>query len=198
MKIETKEKLLKEYGRLNYPRETTAIKYRNQYKQVNINVFFDAFDDNNLSLTLVLSYDKNYYYTSLNINNTKTSKEYLVGIPENILGQILDENNMLDSFFNSIEEHIALNSSTPINYSNDLIFTNTLKYSNKSRKDLPFLSGTKKRRMTSKTLNMLSETMDIDKTILKKIQERGMTIVRTSDPTRRKQLTVILDGIIEI
>ena len=134
-----------------FQKKTTAIKYRSQYKGVNINIFFDAFDSNNLSLAMVLVYGIDYYYSSLNINNTTISKEYLARIPENILEQILDKNYMLDSFFRSIERHILLNNSTPINYNNDKIFSNTLKYC-KSRKDLPFLSGTKKRTMTLKHL----------------------------------------------
>jgi len=194
MKLGTKEKLLEEYSRLKSPKETTAIKYWYQYKCVNVNIFFDAFDGENLSLSMVLVYEKSYYYTSLNINNSRISKEYLVEIPRDILEQILDENNMLDNFFKSIEEHIVLENATFINYNNDKIFSNTLKYY-KNRKDLPFLFGIRKVPMSNKMFNTLSETMSIDKTILKKIQENGITIVRTSDPTKRKKLTIILKGL---
>ena len=70
MKPETREKLLEEYQGLTYPKETTAIKYLYQFHQVNVNIFFDAFDSQNLNLSLVLVFQNNYYYTSLNINNT--------------------------------------------------------------------------------------------------------------------------------
>lgn len=197
MKLETKEKLLEEYSKLNFPKETTAIKYWYQYKLVNVNVFFDSFDENNPNLAIVLAYDKSYYYTSLNIKNTTISKEYLAKIPTNILGQILDENNTLDPFFSNIEEHIALNRAKWINYNDDKIFSNTLKYY-KDRKDLPFLSGIKRVPMSNEMFNTLRQTMGIDKTILKKIQSNGMTMVRTSDPKRRKKLTIILDGVLEV
>jgi len=195
MKFETKEKLLKEYRGLTFPKETTAIKYWFQYKNVNINIFFDAFDKLSPSLSMVLIYNKSYYYTSLNIKNTEISKEYLAEIPPDMLKQILD-NNILDSFFNSIDEHIAKEKAIYINYINDKIFKNTLKYY-KKRNDLPFLSGIRRVPMSDKMFNILSETMGIDRTILQQIQEHGITLIRTSDPNRRKKLTIILDGVLE-
>ena len=45
---------------------------------------------------------------------------------------------------------------------------------------------------------MLNETMGISKTIMKKIQAQGMTLVRTLDPIRRKMLTIILDSVLKI
>lgn len=161
MKLETKEKLLEEYGELNFPKKTTAIKYWYQYKSVNINLFFDAFDPDNPNLSIILVYGKNYYYTSLNINSTTISKEYLVEVPTKILGQILDENNMLDAFFESVEKHIVSEKPKYINYKNDTIFTNTLKYY-KNRKDLPFILGIRKVPMSNRMFNTLSETMSID------------------------------------
>ena len=201
MKLETKEKLLEEYRGLSFPKETTAIKYWYQYNFVNVNIFFDAFDKDNPNLAMVLAYDNSYYYTSLNIKNTSITKEYLAKIPANILEQILDENNMLDSFFNNIEEHIISNKARWINYSNNEIFSRTLRNTlrdSKGRKDLPFLSGIKRVPMSNEMFNTLTQTMGIDKTILEKIQSSGITMVRTSDPTRRKKLTIILDGIVEI
>lgn len=198
MKIETKEKLLEEYRSLKFPKETTAIKYWYHYNQINVNIFFDSFDDENPNLSMVLVYDKSYYYTSLNINNTSISKEFLVEIPKDILEQILDENKKLDTFFKSIEDHIAISKVKYINYENDVIFSNTIKYCQKiKRKDLPFLYGIRKVPMSNEMLNTLNETMSINIKILKKIQEHRMTIVRTSDPKKRKKLTIILDGILE-
>jgi hypothetical protein len=201
MKLETKEKLLEEYRGLSFPKETTAIKYWYQYNLVNVNIFFDAFDKDNPNLAMVLAYDNSYYYTSLNIKNTSITKEYLAKIPANILEQILDENNMLNSFFNNIEEHIISKRARWINYSNNEIFSRTLRNTlrdSKGRKDLPFLSGIKRVPMSNEMFNTLTQTMGIDKMILEKIQSSGITMVRTSDPTRRKKLTIILDGIVEI
>lgn len=196
MKLETKEKLLKEYRGLKNPKETTAIKYWYQYKQVHVNIFFDSFDDENPNLSMVLVYDGSYYYTSLNINNTAISKEFLTGIPKGILNQILDFNNTLDDFFKNIEDHIAINKVKYINYEKDRIFSNTVKYSEKTeRKDLPFLFGLRKVPMSNKMFRTLIETMSIDINILRKIQQHQMTIVRTSDPKKRKKLTVVLNEV---
>lgn len=199
MKLETKEKLLKEYQVLTHPKETTAIKYWFQYQSVNVNIFFDSYDDNNLNLSMVLIYEGSYYYTSLNINNLALTKEYLIEIPNNILKQLLDENNMLNNFFKSIEDHIASNNAKYINYENDIIFSNTIRYCKKNkRKDLPFLFGVRKVPMSNEMFNILNETMSIEYNILKKIQNNKMTIVRTSDPKKRKKITIILNQVLDI
>lgn len=195
MKIEAKEKLLEEYSKLSCKNTTTAIKLVFKYNNVSVNLYFDAYDEDAPSLSMILAYDKDYYYTSLNVKNTNITKEYLVEIPKNILIKILDVNNQLDDFFTEIDEHILSSESEfrPINYGRDIVFTNTLKY-NRGRKDLPFLHYTKKVPMKDDTLNNLSATMGIDKDILLKIQKEKMTLVRTDDTKKRKKLTAILQG----
>ncbi|PID47478.1 MAG: hypothetical protein CR967_04580, partial [Proteobacteria bacterium] len=100
MKAKVLHNLLQEYGKLKNPKETTAIKYWYQYNNVHVNVYFDSFDVNNPHLSIVLNFEKSYYYTSLNVKNTAVNKEYLVKIPMNILGKILS-NSKLDDFFNN-------------------------------------------------------------------------------------------------
>lgn len=192
MNIETQQQLLAEYSKLNNPRVTTAIKYYFQYKKVNVNIYFDAYDTANLSMCLILIFEKEYYYTSLNINNTEINTEYLKEIPPNILSAILDDNNQLISFYQSIETHIEQGEAIPINYMKDKFFKNTLSPNN-GRKDLPFIRGIRRVPMTDKTFNNLYETMGIDRNILNQIRDRNITLVRTDKPEYRKNITLILE-----
>lgn len=194
MKIEVKNKLQKEYKELKFNTSTTAIKYHYTYNGVNVNLYFDEFDKGNPSLTMILAYEKNYYYTSLNVKDTNVTKEYLEKIPSHILENILNTDMKLDDFFNSIDEHILNNNYIVINYKKDTYFINTMKF-NRNRSDLPFLHTIRKVRMSDEALCKLYETMGIDRQILIKIQDENLTLVRTDDPGKRKSLTAILEGI---
>lgn len=193
MNIEVKNTLRKEYNNLSYKTKITAIKYSYVYNKVGVNVYFDEYDKENPSLSMILNFEKNYYYTSLNVKNTNIRKEYLEKIPICILKQILNNDNKLDDFFYSIEEHILKGKYVTINYKKDIFFTNTMQYS-KRRFDLPFLSAIRKTRMSNDALERLHETMGIDREILFKIQSANMTLVRTSEPEKRKTLIALLDG----
>ena len=74
--------------------------------------------------------------------------------------------------------------------------TAAIKYC-KNRTDLPFLSGFRKVPMSSKMFNTLRETMGIKKKKLKELQDKGITLVRTADPRRRKKLTVVLESVLK-
>ncbi|MCM1234711.1 MAG: hypothetical protein NC489_31805 [Ruminococcus flavefaciens] len=193
MRIEVKDELQRQYSWLPYKRNNTALKYYYKYKGVNVNLYFDGYDENNPCFTMILVYDKNFYYTSLNVKDTNLTKQYLEEIPPNILYQIL-EDNKLDGFFKKVDDYILRETPKIINYNNDRIFVNTMKY-NKGRHDLPFLQGTRKAHMQDKTLNNLAETMGIDRNILLKIQSENITLVRTADVNKRKQLTLVLKSV---
>ncbi|MBD5393982.1 MAG: hypothetical protein HDR71_06870 [Lachnospiraceae bacterium] len=193
MRQEVRDHLIKEYNNLRFRRQYTAIKYRFRYNNVDVNIYFDTYDDKVPSMSMILAYARAYYYTSLNINNTEVRTEYLEKIPFAILNQILDESHHLNAFFAEIEKHILDNNKIVINYEKDTCFINTMKYS-RSRTDLPFLQSLRKVKMPDDTLERLSETMGIDREILKKIQSEGFTIVRTDDIKKRKHLTAIIEN----
>lgn len=193
MRQEVRDYLIDEYNNLEFRRQFTAIKYRFRYNNVDVNIYFDAYDEKAPSMSMILVYDRAYYYTSLNINNTEVRTEYLEKIPFVILDQILDESHQLISFFAEIEKHILENNKIVINYEKDTCFINTMRYS-RSRTDLPFLQSLRKVKMPDNTLERLSETMGIDREILKKIQSEGFTIVRTDDIKKRKHLTAIIEN----
>lgn len=168
MKIEVKDMLKNEYNKLKQKSSITAIKYQYTYNKVNINLYFDEYDKLNPSLSMILVYEKEYYYTSLNVKNTNVTKEYLEKILSCILERILNKDNKLDNFFNSIDKCILDNKCNVINYIKDNFFTNTMKF-NRSCSNLPFLYAIRKVRMSDKTLCKLYETMGIDGETLRKI-----------------------------
>lgn len=83
-------------------------------------MFFDAYEIDSLSLCLILSYDKKYYYTSLNIKDTSIRIKYLDKVPSEILERILVESH-LNAFYENMEKQI-------LKMSLMLIFTQKTRY----------------------------------------------------------------------
>ena len=193
MKESTKVYLMNTYNSIPKKTKATCLKFYYQYNNVNVNVYFDAFDNQSVALSIVLVADKKYYYTPLNILNTGMTTEYLNKIPSQILEKILVENHLND-FYENIEKHL-LEDKPYVNYYNrDKYFVNTIKYA-KSKLDLPFWWYLRKIPMTDDTLYKLNARADITLETLQKIQHEGYTLVRTADPEKRKELTLMLQQI---
>ena len=193
MKESTKDYLVNIYNNIPKKTKATCLKFYYQYNNVNVNVYFDAFDSQSVALSIVLAAEKNYYYTPLNILNTGMTTEYLSEIPHQILVKILVDKR-LDDFYENMEKHLLNDKPNFIYYNEDTYFVNTIKYA-KSKLDLPFWWYLRKSPMTKDTLNKLNARADITFDILRRIQQEGYTLVRTSDPEKRKELTLILDRI---
>ncbi len=188
------EKLKADYDSIvNYKgHKDICIKYSFDYKTVNVNLYFDMFDSKIKTLNLVLRYEKNYYFTTLNVSNIEIPTQYLKEIPPDILSKILDDNKSLTSFFLCINEHVEINKPSIAKYSKDYTFLNALEY-NKNEENKPFLFCLRRVRMKDETLSLLMKTMDIPVYILKLIQSNGMTLVRTDKIKYRKEITAIMD-----
>lgn len=196
MQQETIDKLKKDYSRMEIQANSSVIKYRFKVNFVNVNIYFDEYDKNIPNLSMILIKDNNYYYSSLNILKPEIDVQYLEAIPCDILQSILKDNK-LDDFFKKIENFILENDYYTMSYKNDYIFKNTMFYSvkNKNRKDLPFLQGCRHAKMTEFTYYQLQNTLGINSNILDKVRARNLTLVRTSDISRRKKLTLVLEEI---
>ena len=193
MKTIVKEKLINDYKNLKYYKEGTFIRYHFMFNDVNVNVYFDAFDKQAVSFSLIMIYRNDYYYTSLNVNDTPNTTEYLHKIPSGILNKILVDNK-LNALFDKLESFILNNKATYGLYSKDIIFTNTMTYSCK-REDLPFWKGIRHVRMSDDTLKRLRVTSNIDYSTLLNIQSKNLTLVKTRCPEERKDITVILKSV---
>ena len=177
MREDTKMHLVDTYNSISKKTRATCLKFYYKYNNVNVNVYFDAFDEQSVALSIVLVYGESYYYTPLNILNTGMAREYLNEIPNHILNQILVDNSLNYNYYNE-----------------DKFFVNTIKYT-KNKIDLPFWKSLRRVRMTDETLYKLNSRADISLDTLRKIQEEGYTLVRTSELKERKELTLILKRI---
>lgn len=193
MDIKTKQYLIDLYNKLPYRNKDTCLKFCYEYNGVNVNLYFDAFDSYCISFSMILSFNKKYYYTPLNILETNQLSEYLPKINKEILQRILVDNK-LENFFFVMQEKLLTREYKVINYIKDTYYCNTLKFNN-SEEDLLFLRYPKKVRMANNTLSKLYLKCNIPFNVLQKIQRSGYTLVRTNDPKLRTQLTFILNQI---
>ncbi len=193
MQKSTRKHLIDLYNRLPYRNNDTCIKFNYEFNGVVVNLYFDAFDPNSVSFAMILSYEKKYYYTLLNILETNTLSEYLPEIKKSILMRILVDNK-LERFFGVMEHHLLNSKFVTIHYFKDTCYKNTFKCNN-AQEDLPFWWHLKKVRMANETLLKLLARTDIPLWTLQEIQKRGYTLVRTSDPNLRTELTLILKNI---
>lgn len=189
MKNSTKNYLINEYKKCQH-NKSSCIKFYYKYNGVNVNLYFDAYEPESTNLSLVLVYEDYYYFKVMNILNKNLDSEYLKDIPNQILNRIL-VNNSLKNFYETMEINI-LNSEPYKTTYNDKIFSNTLKY-NRKDDELPFWYCIRHKRMTDITLEKLLQSMDISRDTLLEIQSRRLTLVRTPDYNKRKELTIILD-----
>ncbi|MBS4314287.1 hypothetical protein [Campylobacter vulpis] len=181
--------LKQKYLMSNLRKPQDCLKLSYQYHQVRVNIYFDYYE-NTFNLFLVLSYDKYYYFTPLNIDNLIVKNPYLNDIPKEILRQISINRN-LKAFYDNMRERMIHDDIQKSDYE-DYEFRNGLK-SNKNNDKNPFLSHLKKTPMSENHLNFLNTQFNISKYILEKIQANGYTIVTTTEACKRKDLTVILD-----
>lgn len=195
MQESTKLFLINQYKRTCIPAKNSCLKYYYQFHNVHVNVYFDAFEEKSVSLSMILSANGKYYYTPLNILNTGTSTQYLKKLPRQILEKILVDEH-LTCFFENMESHLLKNKPRCTNYDKDVGFVNTVKNIKPFETiNLPFWRGLRKVHMQDETMYKLSTRADISLETLKKIQQEGYTLVRTRDPNQRKELTLILQEI---
>ena len=104
----------------------------------------------------------------------------------------------MDDFFDEIDNQVLRKDPVRTSYTKDKIYKNTIKYTvanNPNRKDLPFLSGLRHNaEMTKNTFKRLHATFGIKYSVLEQIQNKKMTLVRTTDIDKRKDLVVVLNG----
>ena len=195
MQESTKLFLINQYKRTCVPAKNSCLKYYYQFHNVHVKVYFDAFEEKSVSLSMILSANGKYYYTPLNILSAGTSTQYLKKLPRQILEKILVDEH-LTCFFENMESHLLNDRSYSTHYDKDVGFVNTVKNIKPFETiNLPFWRGLRKVHMQDETMYKLSTWADISLETLKKIQQEGYTLVRTRDPNQRKELTLILQEI---
>ncbi|EAJ7109735.1 hypothetical protein YZ59_04175 [Campylobacter upsaliensis] len=184
-----KEFLKQKYLMSALKKPQDCLKLSFQYHQVKVNIYFDYYE-NTFNLFLILSYGKSYYFTPLNIDNLIVKNPHLNDAPKEILRQILD-NSSLKDFYDNMREHIIHDDIQESDYE-DYEFRNGVR-SNTNNDKNPFLSHLRKTPISENHLNFLNTQFNISKYILQKIKAKGYTIVTTTDFSKRKSLTLILN-----
>lgn len=177
--------LLEKYNNAKYKKVGNCIKLHYQYRDTNVNLYFDGYDKNYPLAFMILAANKSYYMTSFNVDNFDEKNQYLDKIPDPILDLIKDENNKLTSFYNEMRKRIKEDNFQNTSYNSDIVFNNTMQYNKNKENGNPFFHYPKIGTMTSKHFEKLFYGMNISKEILMKIQQAGFTIVTTSDPSKR-------------
>lgn len=193
MNEETRNKMMQDYSRLRFKGAGACVKYWYKYNDVDVNLYFDAYDKDCLSLTIVMLTDGLFYATPLNIMNTSLKKEYLPKLPPVFRSKIVVDNK-LDIFYEDMQKKIPTAKIYRTNYLDDVIFSKTYKYQ-KGVVELPFLADKRNTRMTDTMLEQLHEQFHISRKILYQIQRKGYTLVRTDDVAKRSTLKYILNKI---
>ena len=116
-----------------------------------------------------------------------TRNQYLNAVPPEILNKIINGN--LNKFYDVMREHIKNNEFNVQQY--DRSFSMALV--NQNDEDKPFLYHLRKAKMQDKHFKKLNLEFNFPKNTLKSIKKAGYTIVTTSDPYKRKKLTIALD-----
>lgn len=189
MKESTFQKLLDDYNKLKNPRETAAIRYMGTFNNVKINIYFDAWDEDNYNFQLILQNKPEYYLNTLNIYNNDFSSKYLPKLPANIK-EAITVNYKLEEFYIKLEDIIVNNNCSFINYNSDNVYSNTSKYNPPEEK--MYLKTLCHKNMTKDMKDWLELNTNISLNMINKIRNSNLTFVRTSDINKRKKLNVIL------
>lgn len=193
MNEQTKNKMLQDYSKLRFKGAGNCVKYWYKYKDVNVNLYFDAYDKDSLSLIIIMITDGLFYGAPLNIMNTSLKKEYLPKLPPTFRNKITIANK-LDTFYEDMQKQILNVKVYDTNYLNDTIFSQTYRFQ-KSIIELPFLSDKRNMRMTDAMLEQIHGQFHISRKVLYQIQQKGYTLVRTDDIAKRSTLRCILNEI---
>lgn len=191
MKKSTIDYLVKYYNNLINKKANTCLKFRYIFNNISVNIYFDAFYASNISFNIILIHKETntYYFTPINIFKSK----FLPALSPKIQEKIILHKS-LNCFYENMENHLLKDTPVIVDY-NDACFKHTLNNKKALHVDKPFLSHLSRKHMADKTLNNLFNVTSIPMEVLQKIKDSGYTLVRTVDPSKRKDITLILNRI---
>lgn len=196
--------LISEYKRC-FPNsnKNDCLKISYKYNGVDVNLFFDSYDEKSLALSIILNYEKECYFTPIDIKYFAYKNIFfLKDCPGAILCQIMSSERKLNLFCKNmrerIENYIAKSKNQQINLKcdySDECFRESLGKSKNNICITPFLHHIRNTKMSKEQFIRLKDELIIDKETLIKLQREGKTIVTTNDPLKRKTLTMVLDEV---
>ncbi|WP_251423742.1 hypothetical protein [Veillonella agrestimuris] len=196
MKTTVKNRLIEAYNQLETDDAKTAIKYHFEYNLVQVNLYFDNYDFKNPSLCIFLKYKEHSYFTTLKMNNTGGSNQYLDKLNSTIRHQIIDDNGKLLSFFECIDTHILERRFEKIYYGTDKSFNQAMNSKRKENgnEEFSFIKGIKRGIMSDKMENWVLQNTSVNYGDIKLVKTKKYTFIRTNDITKRIKLDIIFEN----
>jgi len=167
-----------------------TIKFEFRFKDTNISVFYDNYDEKIPVFFMILEYKKNYIFKNFNINLLESSEFSTKYIPTHVL-ENLKTNDTLEEFITIISKILSVSDEYSVyEYNKDLMFSmyteNKVFDSGDIRKIKPFLQGIRRRTMQETHLESLYDALSIDMKNLKFLQSKEYTIITTKNPYHRR------------
>lgn len=182
MKEEVIEHLKTEYKKLEIKSKKACLKYSYLFNKVSVNIYFDNYDKDLPSITLILKFEKVCYFRTFNFEYSR----YLENIPIEILNKLLD-NNTLEEFYDTLEEKL-MKEYCIASYQKDYLYKENVKLQEKICKINPFVFYLRKPPMTEEQKSLLNTYLNIPKETLNYIQKKGFTIATTDDIEKKIKL----------
>ncbi|MDU1912509.1 hypothetical protein [Fusobacterium sp.] len=182
MRQEIIDHLKNEYKKLKLTSKKLNLKYSYLFNNVEVNIYFDNFDEDLPTVTLILKYKKLYYFRPFNFNDNN----YLRRIPSEILEKLLVENR-LDEFYDTLEKKLTGDYKVA-NYEKDYLYKNTVKFQENNFEINPFFHHLRNVRMTDDQKELLNIYLNISIETLNYIQNRRFTVITTEKIEQRCRL----------
>ncbi|MGF6906237.1 hypothetical protein [Fusobacterium sp. PH5-44] len=188
--MDVKKRLNKVYRNNINNDPNKSIKFQFRFKDTNISIYYDSFDEKIPVIFMILEYKKDIYLKNFNINNLEANNFSTKNIPANILNDLIVRDS-LEEFTDILNKVLSVSDEFSIcDYSKDelyqLYFNNKTLESDDIRAIKPFLFGIRRRTMQESHLESLYDALSIDIKNLKFLQSREYTIITTKDPVKRK------------
>ncbi|MEH7464834.1 hypothetical protein V7166_23145, partial [Bacillus thuringiensis] len=166
--------LIQKYEESGLRNRTACIKYSFKFSNTTINIYFDCYDKEIPSLSLVFIHKPYYYLKGFNPNSDNVfNGRYLEDIPKQILKDILVD-NQLKTFYEEMEKAIREQDYVRCNYEKDGYFKNTRKYQKEDAGSIKsFFYYLRRQPMSDEHLEDLFAILNISKARLREVKKSG-------------------------
>lgn len=188
--MDVKKRLNKVYRSNINNDPSKSIKFQFRFKDINVSVYYDNFDEKVPVIFMILEHKKDTYLKNFNINNLETDNFSTKNIPQYILNELIVDDSLAE-FTDILNKVLSVSDEFSIcEYLNDELYqmywNNKTLESDNIRAIKPFLFGIRRRTMQESHLSALYDALSIDMKSLKFLQSKEYTIITTKDPMNRK------------
>lgn len=184
---ETIIKRLYAYFKRNELGKATGMKFMYRFQEVEVNVYFDGYDEKIPVMILVLKHKDVYSFLPCNVRELSEETFAKYDIPEQMKAQLLNQQSF-HLFLDRLAHEIAAEECIIRNYKADLRFKRLEQREYQRYGMYPFFGGIVKGVMEDGYLEKLHTRMTMSKDVLRRIQQSGHTVVTVERCKERKKL----------